>query len=153
MKKILFFFYPLFSRCSTLIFRRAPGELTYIQFMKHAIVGGGGAVINYVLFNVLVWMRINIIIANTITNIVIIATTFIGQKYFTYQIRSNATTQFALFIIQSILYYLLDTTIVYFFINILTISPLISKLISIVTLMPLSFLFNKYVIFKTRNSE
>jgi putative flippase GtrA len=153
MKKILLRFHPFVNKFYMLMFKRAISELVYIQFIKHLIVGGGGAVINYVLFNIMLRMHINILIANTITNIVVVIITFAGQKFFTYQIRDNVTSQIALFLLQSFLYYLLDTTIVYILINLLTMSPMLGKFISILLLTPLSFIFNKLVVFKTKQQE
>lgn len=136
-----------------LVFRRGISEMVYFQFIKHLIVGGAGAIINYSLFNALVWIHVNTIIANTVTNAVIIVTTFLGQKYFTYRNRMNTAVQIPLFLLQSGLYYLLDTTIVYILIDILSMSPSVGKLISISILTPLSFIFNRYVVFNSHQKE
>lgn len=150
MKRYIEFSHSLFNKINKLIFNKEVSIHSYNQFLRYLIIAGGGALLNYSLFNILKYFNFGTIIANTMVNIIVIITTFIGQKYYTYRVKENTGSQALLFIIQSIVYYLVDTSILVYLIDYLKISAIFSKLVSLSILSFLSFLFQKYVIFKVK---
>ena len=72
---------------------------TIFQFIKHMSVGGLGVIINYSLFVFLVKLNFGTIIANSVTNAVVIVVMFFLQKYFTYKVDKNFVWQIFFFLI------------------------------------------------------
>jgi len=147
------FFKPIYSLLNFLfkkIFKKELSKESFKQFVKHYFVGFIGSSTNYILFNVLKFVGLETVFANTISNIVVVIESFLMQKFFTYKPDSNSLRQPVLFIINSVIYYILDTTIVKILTDILHINPLIGKMVSIVLLSPLSFISQKFIIFKMK---
>lgn len=130
--------------------KRKLSRITFYQFAKHYLVGFIGSSTNYTFFNVLKYLSLETKLANFITYVVVILESFLLQKYFTYRSNQNSIKQPVLFLIVSLVYYFIDTVILVLLIDKFMINPLISKIISIILLSPLSFLFQKFFVFKIR---
>lgn len=124
---------------------------TIRQFIKHNFVGGFGVIINYTLFNVLVLVGFDIIVANAVTYVLLIIMIFLMQKFFTYRVRYSSVKQFILFLANAFLYFLFDTLLLLFLNDVCNIIPMVSKILSLGVLTPLSFLSQKYIVFKKKN--
>ncbi|MBU0672168.1 MAG: GtrA family protein [Candidatus Margulisbacteria bacterium] len=136
-----------------MVFRRSLSYQTYKQLIKHYFVGGTGSIINYLLFNIFMFNDLGIMISNLFTYSVVIAYSFFMQKYFTYKVYHYTFWQPVLFLLNALAYFLLDTTLLVFMIGELHISPLVAKLISILMLAPLSFLAQKYIVFRGKSES
>lgn len=145
--------YELINGLSLKILKRPFGLASFKQFIKHYFVGFVGSALNYSLFNVFKFANLGTGLANTLTNIIIIVTVFTLQKYFTYKVKEQSIRQPIFFLLNSLVYYILDTAILLLLVDYLKISPLISKIISMVLLSPLSFIFQKYIVFKKKSDK
>ncbi len=134
-------------------FNRDLNQTTFNQFVKHYMVGGVGILINYSLFNILAYSGLDIKISNAITYMVLLVTMFILQKYFTYRMRQGSAYQPIMFVLNTAVYGFLDTLILILFVNVLQVVPMISKVISIVFLAPLSFLSQKHIVFREKKND
>lgn len=121
---------------------------TFTQFVKHYFVGFLGSIMNYALFNGMKYAGLETRTANIITGVILTVTIFLVQKYFTYKPDNHSLRQPALFMVNSFLYFFFDTLILMLLIDRLMIAPYISKLMSIVMLSPMSFIFQKFFVFR-----
>lgn len=149
IKKFAFRFYGIFNKyIFRRLFKKDLNAETFFQLIKHYFVGFISAVLNYLSFNLFMIAGFGIKVSNIIAYVFIIIVSFVLQKYFTYKVRKNSIWQPILFVINALVYYVLDTILLIVFIDNLLISPWISKIISIIILFPLSFLFQKYIVFR-----
>jgi putative flippase GtrA len=149
IKKYILYSYEVLNKfIFNKLFKRNLNKDTFLQMVKHSFVGFISAVLNYLGFNFLMIIGFEIKVSNIITYIFVIIVSFVFQKYFTYKIKYNSILQPILFIANALIYYILDTTILIIFINNLSISAWVSKLISILILFPLSFFSQKYIVFR-----
>ncbi len=130
------------------LFKKDLNKKTFLQFIRHYLVGFIGTVLNYLGFNLLMIIGLRIEVSNIITFIILVIISFFLQKYFTYRIKYSSLWQPILFLVNAIVYYVLDTAVLLLLIDNLLISPWISKIVSIIVLSPLSFIFQKYVVFR-----
>ena len=142
--------YPIGNLICRRLFRRSVGYRAFIQLQKHLCVGLVGAILNYVIFNLLKINLISTIWANTIANVIVVLTTFFLQKYYTYQVSHNSIRQPILYVLNSVVYYLLDTVILVILIDYVNQNSFIAKFISLAVLVPISFTFQKYIVFKEK---
>ena len=149
IKKYTLYFYEILNKyIFNRLFKRDLSQETFLQMIRHSLVGFTSAVLNYLSFNLLMIIGFEIKVANIITYILIIIVSFLLQKYFTYKVKYKSIWQPILFIVNALIYYVLDTTILILFIDNLSISPWVSKMVSILILFPLSFISQKYIVFR-----
>jgi putative flippase GtrA len=130
------------------IFKRSLDKTIFTQFVKHYFVGGIGLAVNYLLFNILMFFNLGIEWSNVATYTVVYFTVFGLQKFYTYKPKSHSWKQPILFFIVNFLYGFFDTLILIFLIEHQEWRTFIAKLISIMILAPLSFLLQKYIVFR-----
>ncbi len=128
-------------------------EPTLKQFIKHYLVGAFGVFLNYSLFNILVFEGLSVKISNTITHAILIVTIFILQRQFTYRVKHFSIWHPILFLLISLVYYICDTLFLILLVDLVSIHPTVSKIITIVILTPLSFLGQKYIVFRDFGSN
>jgi putative flippase GtrA len=133
-----------------LLFKKEMSRSTFGQLVKHYSVQSFASLVNYAGFNILVYMGLDIKLSNAINTAFVIALCFVLQKFFTYRPDNHSIRQPILFLLSSFIYYLAETAILVVLIQHLMISPMISKLISMACLSPLSFLFQKFIIFRNK---
>jgi putative flippase GtrA len=131
----------------------AKSNETWPQFIRHHFIGGTGVVLNYLLFNLLVRLGLTVGIANTLNYLILFFVMFTLQKTVTYRQKALSWRQLALFLANTIAYYLLDTILLIVLIRYCQIVPLVSKLITLMFLTPFSFLSQKYLVFRDRGGE
>lgn len=130
------------------IFKKDLCRITFGQIIKHYTVGAVGVFLNFFIFNFLVFVGLNIVNANTYNGFVVTIITFFLQKHFTYQAKEHSWRHPVGFVATSVGYYFLDTVMLILLVHHLSISPAVSKLITITCLAPLSFVVQKYVVFR-----
>ena len=120
------------------------------QAVRHLAVGGGGVLINWLVFSGLCQLGgLSILASFTIAYFVLFLYIFPLQRYFTFkEKRSKPSEQILKFLINSIGYIMLDFLFTRFFIENLSMSPVLGKGISLAVLTPLSFLSQKLWVFK-----
>ncbi len=145
-KKFLLLFYPLIN----FFFRRKMREETYLQVAKYGFVASLGTVTNYTIFNILKYLIYGTIISNTISTIITIVETFLLQKFLTFKTKKKYVIELCLFLALASIYYVADTSILIFLIDWIGISSLIGKAVSLIILLPFSFITQKLVVFRKR---
>lgn len=150
MNRIITLVHPVLNWFAKKILKRDISINTARQFTKHYFVGFAGSLFNYTMFNILKYSGLPTKTANIITGVILIVTIFIVQKYFTYKPDHYSFWQPLLFITNSVIYLLLDTSILVLLIDKWLIDPKIAKLISMMVLSPMSFLFQKFIVFKNK---
>ncbi|MBI5140162.1 MAG: GtrA family protein [Candidatus Vogelbacteria bacterium] len=118
--------------------------------MRHYSVGGLGFVLNYTLFNVLLFMGLKVAVANAINCTGLFFVFFLLQKHFTYKVKADFTHHLFLFIINALFFYFVETSLLILLINKLGVISLVSKGISLLTISPLNFLSQKYIVFRKK---
>jgi len=129
---------------------REISRTTFDQLIKHYSVQFFASVVNYAGFNILIYLGLEVKAANTINSVFIVILCFVLQKFYTYRPDNHSVRQPVLFIVSAFIYYLGETALLVILIQHFLISPPISKLISLACLSPLSFLFQKFIIFKNK---
>lgn len=147
IKKRILALHPLFNWPFKLLGKEVSAT-TFTQFVKHYFVGFLGSVMNYSLFNIMKYGGLETRTANLITGVILTVTVFMLQKYFTYKPDNHSLRQPILFLVNSFLYFFFDTLILMLLIDRMMIAPYISKLLSIVMLSPMSFIFQKFFVFR-----
>jgi putative flippase GtrA len=121
---------------------------TLPQFIRHHFVGGTGVILNYLFFNILVHLGLTVGIANTGNYLLLFFIMYYLQRRFTYRQQTPTARQLLLFLANTVAYYLLDTAFLLILIRYYQITPLISKVITLACLTPLSFLSQKFLVFR-----
>ncbi|OHD69341.1 MAG: hypothetical protein A2W19_05375 [Spirochaetes bacterium RBG_16_49_21] len=153
MEKYVLKIYPMGNFLSQKLFKRNISPKTFYQLFKHYLVGFNVALLNYVIFVLLKHLNLDTKIANSITYIFIIALSFLLQKFYTYEADHHSIWQPILFLVNALMYYVLDTAMLVVMIDHIAIVPGVAKIFSIGTLAPLSFLSQKYIVFKNRGDR
>jgi putative flippase GtrA len=123
-----------------------------IQAIKHLLVGASGVLVNWVVFIVLrQFLNISTFVSTIIVNIILVLYIFPLQKYFTFINYSNTYQQFIRFILNSIVYLILDFVFAWFFIDFMKIVPACGKAMGLIILTPLSFISQRYWCFQVDN--
>ena len=140
--------FKLFNKIYYFLLKRKISSNTFRQFLKHYLVGGLGVILNYVLFSILLMFHYSIFITNLVVYTILVIFGFFMQKNFTYKDRRISILQPVLYIILAVCYSSLDTLIINILRERFLIQPFIGKLMSIVLLTPISFISQKFVIFR-----
>lgn len=144
--------YRLINKLFAYLTRKNMDRNAYDQFVRHYFVGGIGTIMNFTIFNFLVYCAgMEIKAANAVNYSILIITTFLLQKYFTYRAGGFSAAQPLLFLVNALLYFLLDTTIITLLAKKASLAPFLCKFFSIGLLTPLSFISQKYLVFRRNN--
>lgn len=135
------------------VFRLKMQDITIKQLTKHYFVGGLSALLNYLLFNIFMFLNLGIKASNAITYIILFFFSFLMQKHYTYKVFYHSAWQPILFLANTVVYFTFDTFVLIFMINAIGMHPMLAKVVSIVLLAPLSFMSQKYIVFKDRRSN
>lgn len=93
------------------------------------------------------------IVANSISVIVGIATSFTLNRAYNFKVKDKTAQRFAIFLTVGLYGMLLSNLILYVCIDQLNMNKIISKLLSIVLVVILQFIANKYITFRTTNNK
>ena len=123
-------------------------RLFQFRFVRHLAVGGIGVVINwfsFIFFNY--YTVLNLFVIVLISQLLVLSFMFSLQKNFTFKYKKNSNA-YLRFIINSLVYFLLDYFLTYFFIVILDFYPAFGKFLTLFILTPISFLIQNFWVFK-----
>jgi putative flippase GtrA len=119
------------------------------QFIKFGIVGVSNTLISLLIYYILVYLKINYIIANTIGFIVSVVNAYYWNNKFVF--KKNSSFGIKAIIKTFISYgttFLLSTILLILMVHYLGISKIISPIIILIITVPLNFLLNKFWAFK-----
>ena len=97
------------------------------------------------LVSVLSW---NYILSNCLSVVVGIVTSFILNRSYNFQVTNKTAQRFSIFIFVGLTGMLLSNIILYCCVDLMHLNKVLSKLLSIVPVVLLQFLINKYITFK-----
>ena len=125
-------------------------KLGYIYFIKYCVIGVSGAVLDFVVFYVLVdFAGINFIIANIISSALGITNNFLLNAHFNFKVKDKLKGRFIKFAIVALVGIAFNTYIVSFLFVDMKINLMISKIIALFTIAVFQFVLNKKYTFKT----
>lgn len=120
-----------------------------IQFIKFGIVGVSNTLISLLIYYILVYFKVNYIIANTIGFIVSVLNAYYwNNKYvFCKSEKSNLKPLIKTFASYGVTF-MLSTVLLIIMVNYLNISEMIAPILNLIVTIPLNFLLNKFWAFK-----
>ncbi len=119
------------------------------QFIKFGIVGVANTLISLLTYYILVYFKINYIIANTIGFIVSVINAYYWNNKFVF--KKSDSSNFKAIIKTFISYgttFVLSTILLIVMVDYLEISEIIAPIINLIITIPLNFLLNKFWTFK-----
>lgn len=123
------------------------------HLILYGIIGSFSSGLDFVIYSLLVQVAgFQYIIANCISVLGGITTSFILNRNYNFQVRDNTKRRFAIFLTVGLCGLMLSNLILYLCIDVLDLNKIISKLLSIVLVVFFQFLFNKYFTFKPSNN-
>jgi len=119
------------------------------NLILYGVIGCFTASLDFCVFTLLSQVcDVYYIIANTISVLIGISTSFILNRSINFKVKDHAKRRFVIFLIVGLCGYLLSSLILYIGIDTLGAEELVVKLVSIVMVVFFQFLLNKFVTFK-----
>ena len=124
-------------------------ESARFQVVRLLMVGGSGVVFNWVVFSLLRhFTSLSTLECTAIVHVVILVVVFPLQKLFTFKKRDRGHVHMARFLVNDAGYVALDYALAYAFIDMLGLPAFIGKGCGLMILTPLSFLSQRYWVFR-----
>ena len=129
---------------------------TFYQFVKFGIVGLSNTFIGYVVYTICVWLGMHYLLANVVGFLVSVLNAFYWSDRFVFRKGSNEQRGLWTSFLKTVLAYastgiLLNSILLWLFIDELNLSEYIAPLIILLITVPTNFILNKYWSFKTIN--
>lgn len=132
----------LIKACRALFFK-------FRELILYGIIGCCSSGLDFLLYSLFVkvfgW---HYLFSNCISVVAGICTSFLLNRRYNFKVKDNPRRRFVIFLCVGLCGMLMSNLILYFCIELLGINELISKVLSIVLVVFLQFLFNKYITFK-----
>ena len=123
------------------------------HLILYGIIGSFSSGLDFAIYTLLVQVvGLQYILANCISVLGGISTSFILNRNYNFQVKDNAKRRFAIFLTVGLCGLMLSNLILYVCIDVLDLNKIISKLLSIVLVVFFQFLVNKYLTFKPSNN-
>ena len=120
------------------------------SLILYGIIGCLSSGLDFLIYSTLVeWGRLDYLLANCISVLAGIATSFILNRQYNFKVEDKTARRFVIFLSVGLGGLCLSNLILWLCIQQLQINELLSKLLSIVLVVVLQFIFNKYITFKT----
>ena len=126
---------------------------TAIQFVKFGIVGLSNTIISYLVYALLVYLRLHYLVASIIAFFISVLNSFFWNSRYVFKKDDGAKRNVFHALVKTFVSYaftglVLQNIFLFVFIDILHISKYIAPLISLVVTVPLNFIMNKFWAFK-----
>ena len=121
------------------------------QIIRFLFVGGLNTIVGYGTYALLVYLKINIYVAMTISTIIGVFHSYLWNRFFTFKSKEKALSEIIKFISVYITSYLLGMLVLFITDKIFHINPYIAGLINLVITTLISWFGHKY--FSFRKSE
>ncbi len=119
------------------------------NLILYGIIGCFSSGLDFCVYTLLVRsVGMNYLVANCISVIVGIATSFTLNRKYNFKVTDRALKRFALFFTVGICGMLMSNLILYVCIDLLVLDTIVSKLLSIILVVFMQFLINKFITFK-----
>ncbi|WP_422656648.1 GtrA family protein [Methanomicrobium antiquum] len=120
-------------------------------FVKYIFGGAISSISDLLIFSFLLTaLKLNYIISNSVSFIIAVFIAFIYHRHITFNCSNEQFVmgQFFLFLIVSVISLILSNILLYLFIGLLLILPLIAKCFQIGISLPVNYVLNKKIVFK-----
>lgn len=120
------------------------------SLILYGIIGSLSSCLDFLIYSALVeWVGLDYILANCISVLAGIATSFVLNRKYNFKVEDKTARRFVIFLSVGLGGLCLSNLILWLCIQQLQINELLSKLLSIVLVVVLQFILNKYITFKT----
>jgi len=119
------------------------------QFIKFGIVGVSNTLISFLIYYVLIYFKINYVVANTIGFVVSVLNSYYWNNKFVFKkiAGGNLKPLIKTFVSYGTTF-VISTVLLVIMVNYLNISELIAPILNLIITIPLNFLLNKFWAFK-----
>lgn len=124
------------------------------DFILYGIIGCFSSSLDFLLYTLFVSvLHWHYILSNCISVLVGITTSFILNRKYNFKVTDDTQRRFAIFLTVGLAGMMLSNFILYICIEIIQLNPLLSKILSIILVVFLQFLTNKYITFRPKNNH
>lgn len=121
------------------------------DLILYGIIGCCASGFDFAIYSILVrYLCVHYIYANSISVLAGISTSFILNRKYNFKVKDHTIRRFSIFLSVGLLGLLLSNIILYICISLIGINELLSKFLSIVLVVFLQFILNKFITFKTK---
>lgn len=121
------------------------------DLILYGIIGCCASGFDFAIYSILVrYLCVHYIYANSISVLAGISTSFILNRKYNFKVKDHTIRRFSVFLSVGLLGLLLSNIILYICISLIGINELLSKFLSIVLVVFLQFILNKFITFKTK---
>ena len=121
------------------------------DLILYGIIGCCASGFDFAIYSILVrYLCVHYIYANSISVLAGISTSFILNRKYNCKVKDHTIRRFSIFLSVGLLGLLLSNIILYICISLIGINELLSKFLSIVLVVFLQFILNKFITFKTK---
>ena len=122
---------------------------TYRELILYAIIGGLSAGLDFGIYYLLTtFLSIYYLVANVISISFGISLSFFLNRKYNFQVTDYLIRRFIVFVSIGLVGMVISSLLLYFFIEVIYLETLVSKLLSIILVVILQFLMNKFITFK-----
>ena len=137
--------------------KKIPDLKTFIQFLKFSLVGISNAVVGFAVYSLFIYISVHYFFANAFSFILSVLNSFFWNSLFVFkkQEDSKRSTLFTLlktFAAYGITGIVIQSALLYLFIDKMLLSKYMAQIICIFINVPLNFLLNKFWAYKTGGS-
>jgi len=119
------------------------------NLLLYGIIGIFSAGMDFIAFYLLVnILEVFYLIANVFSVTIGITSSFILNRNYNFKVKDNTSRRFLIFFLVGLGGLILSSILLYIFIDIITLDKVISKILSIIFVVLIQFLFNTFITFK-----
>lgn len=124
--------------------------LKFRELILYGVIGCFSSGLDFIAFTILTKLNIHYIIANIISVLLGISTSFTLNRKYNFKVKDRTLHRFAIFLLVGLIGLVLSTVILWYTMTQLNIIEPIAKIISIVGVVVFQFILNKYITFKKK---
>lgn len=119
------------------------------NLILYGIIGSCSSFLDFITYTFLIRIdQFNYLIANCISVVIGIVTSFILNRKYNFKVKDKTAKRFSIFLLIGLCGMLMSNLILYICIDYLLLNKIISKLCSIIFVVIIQFILNKYITFK-----
>lgn len=130
-----------------------PFKKDFVQFIKFSLVGISNAIVNFAVYSLFVYLGTHYFVANTVSFVVAVLNSFLWNSLFVFKKQENSQRNVVFTLLKTFTAYgitgiVLQSALLYLFIDKLLLSKYIAQIICIMINVPINFLLNKFWAYK-----
>lgn len=118
------------------------------HLILYGIIGCCSSSLDFILYTLLVHYGVFYVIANSISVVAGIVTSFLLNRQYNFKVKDNTGRRFAIFLTVGLCGMLLSNLILYICVEQFELNKIVSKLLSIALVVFMQFIINQYITFK-----